>query len=75
MMLNARWQFVLVYTAPEEWKRRAVRDVSRGIAEGVVTVGEEHGVPLHHFGLEDAAGAHAAVESGAVGKVIVSLGE
>lgn len=73
MMLNARWQFVLVYTAPEEWKQRAVRDVSRGIAEGVVTVGEEHGVPLHHYGLEDAAGAHAAVESGAVGKVVIDV--
>ncbi|QIK66312.1 NADPH:quinone reductase [Nocardioides sp. HDW12B] len=73
MLLNARWQFVLVYSAPAEWKQRAVRDVSRGIAEGVVTVGEEHGVPLHHFALEDTAGAHAAVESGAVGKVIVDV--
>ncbi len=73
MLLNARWQFVLVYSAPAAWKERAVRDVSRGIAEGVVTVGEEHGVPLHHFALEDTADAHAAVESGAVGKVLVDV--
>jgi NADPH2:quinone reductase len=31
-------------------------------------------VPLHRFSLEDASAAHAAVESGAVGKVLIIVG-
>jgi len=73
MALNARWQFVLLYTAPAAWKTRAVRDVSAAIAAGVVRVGGEAGMPLHHYTLEDAAHAHAAVEGGAVGKVLIDV--
>ena len=73
MMVNARWQFVLVYTAPESWKRHAVADVGTAVAAGAVRVGEEAGLPLHHFPLEQAAEAHRAVENGAVGKVLVDV--
>lgn len=73
MVLNARWQFVLLYTAPEAWKARAVRDVSAAIRAGVVSVGKENGTPLHHFTLEDTTKAHAAVEAGAVGKVLIDV--
>jgi NADPH:quinone reductase len=73
MMVNARWQFVLVYTAPRDWKRRAVDDVSAAVLEGAVRVGEEAGLPLHHFPLERTADAHAAVESGVIGKVLVDV--
>jgi len=73
MLPNARWQFVLVYTAPKAWKAVAVDDVSAAVLDGAVRVGEEAGLPLHHFPLERAAEAHAAVESGAVGKVLVDV--
>ncbi|CAA9360617.1 MAG: Alcohol dehydrogenase, zinc-binding domain protein [uncultured Nocardioidaceae bacterium] len=71
MAPNARWQFVLVYTAPHTWKLQAVEDVSAAVLDGAVRVGEEAGLPLHHFPLERTAEAHAAVENGAVGKVLV----
>ena len=41
--------------------------------DGAVRVGEEAGLPLHHFPLEQAAEAHAAVENGAVGKVLIDV--
>lgn len=73
MIPNARWQFVLVYTAPSEWKQRAVQDVSAAVLAGAARVGEQAGLPLLHFPLERTADAHAAVESGAVGKVLVDV--
>ena len=73
MVVNARWQFVLVYTAPAEWKARAVEDVSDAVRAGAVRVGEEAGLPLHHFALERTAEAHAAVEAGVVGKVLIDV--
>jgi NADPH2:quinone reductase len=36
-------------------------------------VGEEHGLPLVRFPLDSTADAHRAVESGAVGKVLVDV--
>ncbi|MCW2837173.1 MAG: Alcohol dehydrogenase, zinc-binding protein, partial [Marmoricola sp.] len=73
MVPNARWQFVYVYTGPREWKRRAVDDVSAAVLDGAVRVGDEAGLPLHHFPLERTADAHAAVEAGVVGKVLVDV--
>jgi NADPH2:quinone reductase len=35
-------------------------------------VGEEHGLPLHRYPLEQTAAAHA-VESGVVGKVVIDV--
>ena len=63
MTPNARWQFVLVYTAPKQAKARAVDDVAAAVRAGAIGVGEDAGLPLHHFPLEDAAAAHAAVEA------------
>jgi NADPH2:quinone reductase len=71
MMTNARWQFVLLYTAPEEAKRHAVEDVGAAVLDGAIRVGEAAGLPLHHYPLEQAAQAHLAVEEGAVGKVLI----
>lgn len=73
MVPNARWQFVLVYTAPTQWKARAVEDVGAALLDGAVRVGEQAGLPLHHFALDHTAQAHAAVESGVVGKVLVDV--
>ena len=73
MVPNTRWQFVLVYNAPETWRARALEDVAAAVQDGAVRVGEEAGLPLHHYPLERAAEAHAAVENGAVGKVLIDV--
>jgi NADPH2:quinone reductase len=75
MIPNARWQFVMVYGVPAEAKRQAVEDVDVAILDGAVRVGVEVGVPLHHFPLEQAADAQAAVENGAVGKVLIDVAD
>jgi NADPH2:quinone reductase len=75
MQVNARWQFVLLYTVPAAAKADAVEDVAAAVQDGAAGVGEHVGLPLHHFPLERAAEAHAAVESGAVGKVLIDVAE
>lgn len=72
MAPNARWQFVLIYTAPKAAKNQGVSDVAAAVAQGAVRVGEEAGLPLHHFPLAATAEAHAAVEDSMVGKALVS---
>ena len=71
MQLNARWQFVFVYTEPARAKDIAVGDVNTAVLDGAVRVGEEAGLPLHVFPLDRTADAHKAVADGAVGKVLV----
>ncbi len=73
MQRNVGYQFVLVYTVPENAKRDAVEDVSAAVAAGALRVGEEAGLPLHHYPLDQTGAAHAAVEAGAVGKVIIDV--
>lgn len=75
MVPNARWQFVLIYTAPKAAKAQAVVDVSAAVAQGAVRVGEEAGLPLHHYSLAATAAAHKAVESSMVGKVLITTSE
>jgi len=70
---NIRYQFVLVYTVPAAAKDDAVADVTRAAADGALPVGEEAGLPLHRFPLERTGDAHDAVESGAVGKVLIDV--
>jgi NADPH:quinone reductase len=74
MTLNARYQFVLLYTMGWDRIATAAEDINRAIDDGAYRVGEEAGLPLHRFSLEDAAAAHAAVEQGAVGKVLITVG-
>jgi len=73
MVPNARWQFVLVYTAPESWRAGALEDVASSVLGGAVRAGDEAGLPLHHYTLEQGAEAHAAVENRAVGKVLIDV--
>ncbi|SHF71997.1 NADPH2:quinone reductase [Jatrophihabitans endophyticus] len=75
MQTNARWQFVLLYTAPAPAKAVALDDVAAAIVDGAVRVGDAAGLPLHHFPLEQTAAAHAAVEGGVVGKVLVDVAD
>jgi NADPH:quinone reductase len=74
MGLNSRYQFVLLYTVGWERIAAAAADINQAIEEGAFRVGEHAGLPLHRFNLEDAADAHAAVERGAIGKVLITVG-
>jgi len=73
MQKNVAYAFVLVYTVSDETKDLAVADVSAAVADGALPVGDEAGLPLRRFPLERAGEAHAAVEAGAVGKVLIDL--
>ncbi len=73
MTTNARVQFVLVYTVAADAKHHAVDDISRALGEGEIRLGAEGGLPMHHFPLERTADAHAALEQGAVGKVLIDV--
>lgn len=75
MGLNARLQFMLLYTLGWDKLRAAGEDINAAIAEGAYRVGEEAGVPLHHFPLEQTADAHRAVEDGTTGKVLITVAE
>lgn len=73
MVINARYQFVLVYTEPDAAKSRALEDVQAAVAAGALRVGVEAGLPLHRYPLERTADAHASVERNIVGKVLVEV--
>jgi NADPH:quinone reductase len=73
MQRNIAYRFVLVYTVPAQAKGQAVTEVAAAVADGALPVGDEAGLPLHRYPLEEAAGAHAAVEAGAVGKVLIEI--
>lgn len=72
---NARIQWVLLYTVGAAAIRAAAADVTAAVADGAFDVGEERGLPLHHFPLEQTAEAHSAVEDGVVGKVLIDVAE
>ena len=73
MTANARWQFVLVYTEPRRAKEIGVEDVNAAVLDGAVRVGEDAGLPLHVYPLEQTAQAHQAVQDGAIGKVLIDV--
>jgi NADPH:quinone reductase len=73
MGLNTRYQFVLLYTVGWDRIANAAADLNQAIEDGAFRVGEQAGVPVHRFDLDDTAAAHDAVERGAVGKVLVTV--
>jgi len=75
MRLNARLQFILLYTVGEEAALAAIEDLTAAVTDGALEVGEEHGLPLLRFPLEETAAAHDAVENGAVGKVLIDVAD
>ncbi|AGL15346.1 NADPH:quinone reductase [Actinoplanes sp. N902-109] len=73
MMLNARIQFLILYSVGDEALQAAGEDITAALRDNALPVGEEHGLPLHHFPLDRTADAHAAVEQDAVGKVLIDV--
>jgi NADPH2:quinone reductase len=70
---NLRYQFLLLYNLGADLVAAATEDINTAVAAGALRVGEDAGMPLHHFPLEKAAAAHDAVEAGAVGKVLIDV--
>lgn len=66
---NLTVRFELVFMMPEESKAAAVSDITKWLAGGRL----QHNV-AEVFPLEQAVGAHQAVEAGPVGKVILNVG-
>jgi NADPH:quinone reductase len=73
MVLNTRFQFLVLYTAGPQALAAAVEDVTAAVRDGALPVGEEHGLPLLRFPLDRTADAQRAVQNGAVGKVLVDV--
>ena len=72
---NARMQWVLLYTVGRSALRAAAEDITAALIDGALGIGEEHGLPVHHYPLEQTSKAHAAVEDGAVGKVLIDVAD
>lgn len=66
MTANLLLRFVLLYGVPAGTLDEAARDIAAALAQGALTE-----LPVVRFSLDDVAAAHEAVESGAVGKVLV----
>ena len=73
MVLNTRFQFLVLYTVGQEALDAAAEDVAVAVRDGALPVGEEHGLPLVRFPLHHAADAHRAVQSGVTGKVVLDV--
>ncbi|WIB61501.1 NADPH:quinone reductase [Curtobacterium sp. MCLR17_007] len=73
MSVNARYQFLLLYTIGDEALAAAAEDVTEALHDGVLPVGAEAGLPLTRFDLADTAAAHDAVEGDTVGKVLIDV--
>ncbi|MCM3521443.1 NADPH:quinone reductase [Curtobacterium sp. P97] len=73
MSVNARYQFLLLYTIGDRALAAAAEDVTAALRADVLPVGEDAGLPLTRFALEDTAAAHDAVEGDAVGKVLIDV--
>lgn len=66
MTANATLRYVLLYGVPDPELSVAVAWTERAVRDGALSL-----LPLHRFPLEEVGAAQDAVESGAVGKVLV----
>jgi NADPH2:quinone reductase len=73
MTKNVQLSFVLTYTTSVRQKQHAVDAVGAAIADGALTVGEEHGLPVTRYSLDDVPGALGAVKAHFVGKVLIDI--
>ena len=75
MWVNARYQFLVLYTVGDDALANAREDVAGAVRDGAMGVGEANGLPVHYFPLEETAAAHDAVENGVTGKVLIRVSE
>jgi len=75
MGLNARYQFVLLYTVGWDRIADAAMDINLAIADGGLRIGREAGLPIHRYRLDETGAAHDAVRGGAVGKVLIRVND
>jgi len=73
LFLNARYQFLVLYTVGEDKLRAGAEDITSAMADGALRLGEDRGVPIHRFPLAETAKAHAASEEGITGKVLIDV--
>lgn len=73
MMKNHHYDFVMTYAAPAPAKDAAVAGVTAALAAGALSVGDDDGLPTTTYPLDAIRGAHAAVEAGRVGKVLIAV--
>jgi NADPH:quinone reductase len=73
MTKNLRYQFILTYSTPPRLKAAAVTAVRAAVADGALAIGEDAGLPIRRFTLDETAAAHDAVEQGFVGKVLIDV--
>ncbi|RXZ72880.1 NADPH:quinone reductase [Agromyces albus] len=73
IMLNLRYQFVLIYTMGADAWIAAGEDVTAAARDGALAIGAEAGLPVHRYPLEETVAAHDAVEGGVVGKVLIDV--
>lgn len=71
--LNVRYQFLLLYTVGAAPLAAAAEDITRALEDHALDVGEQAGLPLTRFPLDRTGDAHAAVEAGTVGKVLIDV--
>jgi len=73
MAKNLRYQWIRILQLPEPVNQAAVGAVADAVAAGAWRAGEAGGLPLHVYPLDDVAAAHAALEDGVTGKVLLQL--
>ena len=72
---NLRYQFVLIYTMGADAWTAAGEAVTAAAADGALPIGDDAGLPVHRYSLDETAAAHDAVEGGIVGKVLVVVAD
>jgi NADPH:quinone reductase len=73
LWLNTRYQFLVLYTVGQDKLRAGAEDINTAMQAGALGIGEDRGLPIHRYPLEETAKAHAATEKGAVGKVLIDV--
>jgi NADPH:quinone reductase len=74
LLLNdARIQFIFTYLTPRSVKQTSVRAVNAAASDGALNVGEANGLPVHRYPLADTATAHARIEEGIIGRVLIDV--
>lgn len=70
-MRNMRYQFL--YTVDPSMLASAKEDITAALADGAMPVGEDAGLALVRFPLDQTAEAHRATEDGVTGRILVDV--